>query len=76
MGSLALVPVGYLLAGPLAELRRRRAVLGVGSVIGARADGAALLRSTRELRNGAPAQSEPEVGPTPRELVVTARGSA
>ena len=34
MGSLALLPLGYLLAGPLAERVRRATVLGVGSAIG------------------------------------------
>jgi MFS family permease len=51
MGSLALLPVGYLAAGPLAGSFGARTVLGVGSVIGL----ALLLvglfpRATRELR--------------------------
>jgi hypothetical protein len=33
MGSLALLPVGYLLAGPLAEALGSGPVLGVGSVL-------------------------------------------
>jgi predicted MFS family arabinose efflux permease len=75
MGSLALVPVGYLIAGPLAELVGARVVLGVGSAIGLGLLAAALIpRQTRELRDGAPA---PEVLPHgPRELVATVRGSA
>ena len=52
MGSLALLPVGYLLAGPLASAFGAATVLGVGSLIGAALIGAALLpRSTRELRD-------------------------
>jgi MFS family permease len=51
MGSLALLPVGYLVAGPLASALGARTVLGVGSAIGAVLLALALLpRSTRELR--------------------------
>jgi MFS family permease len=57
MGSLALVPVGYLAAGPLASAFGARTVLGVGSVIGLVLLLLALVpRSTRELR-GAPQRS-------------------
>jgi MFS family permease len=50
MGSLALLPVGYAVAGPLAEAFGAQTVLGVGSVIGLGALLLALLpRSTREL---------------------------
>src|SRR5205823_2538657 len=50
MGSLALVPVGYLVAGPLANALGAREVLGVGGVIGSLLLLLALLpRSTREL---------------------------
>ncbi len=50
MGSLALLPVGYALAGPLAEAFGAQTVLGVGSVLGLAALLFALLpRSTREL---------------------------
>jgi hypothetical protein len=51
MGSLALLPVGYALVGPLAGALGPRVVLGVGSVVGF---GLLLLtllpRETRELR--------------------------
>jgi len=54
MGSLALMPVGYLLAGPLADAFGPRVVLGVGSVIALALLALALLpRSTRTL-GGAP----------------------
>lgn len=54
MGSLALLPVGYAIAGPLASAVGPRVVLGVGSAIGF----VLLLiglapRETRELRDGA-----------------------
>jgi MFS family permease len=50
MGSLALLPVGYLLAGPLASVFGARTVLGVGSAIGLGLLLLALLpHSTREL---------------------------
>lgn len=50
MGSLALLPVGYLFAGPLASALGPRTVLGVGGVIGIALLLAALApRSTREL---------------------------
>jgi hypothetical protein len=50
MGSLALLPVGYLVAGPLAAAFGPRVVLGVGSVIGMVLLALGLLpRSTREL---------------------------
>jgi MFS family permease len=54
MGSLALLPLGYLLAGPLASAFGARTVLLAGSVIGAAMLLLALVpRATREL--GAPA---------------------
>ncbi len=57
MGSLALLPVGYAAAGPLADALGARTVLGVGSVIGLALLGLGLLpRSTRELGDGASAQ--------------------
>jgi MFS family permease len=60
MGSLALLPVGYLIAGPLASVFGARTVLGVGSVIGLAALALALLsRSVRELGSG------PAPGPEP-----------
>jgi MFS family permease len=50
MGSLALLPLGYLVAGPLAAAFGARTVLVVGSVIGLLLLAAALVpRSTREL---------------------------
>jgi MFS family permease len=50
MGSLALLPLGYLLAGPLASAFGATTVLGVGSCIGLLLLLVALLpRSTREL---------------------------
>ena len=53
MGSLALLPLGFLIAGPLAGAFGARTVLGLGSVIGVVLLLLALLpRSTREL--GAP----------------------
>jgi len=55
MGSLALLPLGYFLAGPLAGALGARTVLGVGSAVGLLLLALALLpRSTRELR-GEPA---------------------
>ncbi len=52
MGSLALMPLGFLLAGPLATALGTRAVLGVGSVLGIVMLLMALApRSTRELRS-------------------------
>jgi MFS family permease len=54
MGSLALLPVGYFVAGPLAGALGARTVIGVGSVLGAVMLALALTpRSTRQLR-GAP----------------------
>jgi MFS family permease len=53
MGSLALMPIGYLLGGPLAAIIGPRTVLGVGSLIGLVLLALALLpRSTRELGDG------------------------
>ncbi len=50
MGSLALLPLGYALAGPLAEAFGAQTVLGVGSLVGLAALMLALApRSTREL---------------------------
>jgi len=50
MGSLALLPLGYLVAGPLAAAFGAQTVLGVGSAIGLALLLIALLpRSTREL---------------------------
>jgi MFS family permease len=50
MGSFALLPLGYLVAGPLAAAFGARAVLGVGSALGLLLLLAGLLpRATREL---------------------------
>jgi MFS family permease len=51
VGSLALLPVGFAIAGPLASALGARTVLEVGSAITVVLVGVALLpRSTRELR--------------------------
>ncbi len=72
MGSLALLPVGYLIAGPLANALGPRTVLGVGSAIGFGLLLLALVpRSTRELR-GDPALTQQLA----REVRVEARGKA
>jgi MFS family permease len=70
MGSLALVPVGYVIAGPLADAFGARTVLGVGSALGFVLLALALVpRQTREL-GGLPApRPGPASGPVP------ARGS-
>jgi MFS family permease len=71
MGSLALLPVGYLLAGPLAATFGARTVLGVGSAIGFVLLLLALVpRSTRELGDGRSAEQ------LPREVRIEARGKA
>ncbi len=58
MGSLALLPLGFVVAGPLASVFGARLVLGVGSGIGLVLLGLALLpRSTREL-GGTPSAEE------------------
>jgi MFS family permease len=60
MGSLALLPLGYLVAGPLAGRFGARTVLGVGSAIGLVLLLLALVpRSTRELAG--PQDGEPRV---------------
>jgi MFS family permease len=53
MGSLALLPVGFVTAGPLASVFGARTVLGVGGAIGVIATVLTLIpRSTRELTAG------------------------
>ncbi len=47
MGSLALLPVGFVLAGPLASVLGARVVLGVGGAIGVVATLVTLLPSPR-----------------------------
>jgi hypothetical protein len=61
MGSLALLPVGYVLAGPLADAFGAQTVLAVGSAVGLILLAAALLpRSTRELGGErSPAAAQP-----------------
>ena len=55
MGSLALLPLGYFLAGPLAAQLGPRVVLGAGSAVGLVLLALALLpRSTRELGQASP----------------------
>jgi MFS family permease len=50
MGALALVPIGYLVAGPLANAFGAREILGIGGVLGLLMLLLSLLpRSTREL---------------------------
>jgi len=74
MGSLALLPLGFLVAGPLASTFGAQPVLGVGCVIGV-----ALLviavtqRSVRELGGEPDAASAEDV---PRDVGVEARGEA
>jgi MFS family permease len=59
MGSLALVPLGYLIVGPVSDALGVRAVLGFGAVLGA---GLLLLalapRSTRDLGREASAAKQ------------------
>jgi MFS family permease len=87
MGSAALLPVGYLAAGPLASAFGARTVLGVGAVIGLGLLALALVpRSTRELGDGRPVSRERAVQPRgeafalaeeiAREIPVEARGEA
>jgi len=75
MGSLALLPVGYLVAGPVASVLGAQTVLGFGCVIGL-----ALLviglspRSTRELGDGVSVSPSAEHGP--REIAEELRSKA
>ncbi len=64
MGSLALLPLGYLIAGPLASAFGAQLVLGVGSAIGIVLLLVALVpRSTRELA-GPPPGAAPAAQPS------------
>jgi MFS family permease len=73
MGSLALLPLGYLIAGPLADSVGATTVLGVGSLIGVVLLAIGLLpRSTRELSNDVVASAEH----LPREILVEAGSEA
>ncbi|MGZ4233779.1 MAG: hypothetical protein ACXVVQ_20455, partial [Solirubrobacteraceae bacterium] len=70
--SLALLPLGYALAGPLAEALGARHVLLVGSVLGLGMLGLTLLpRETRELGQGGLASCEEDEAfePTGKALV-------
>jgi MFS family permease len=61
MGTLALAPVGYVLAGPLAVIFGGRTVLAVGGALGIAMLGLALLpRSTRRLGYGSSAEQPGE----------------
>ena len=65
MGSLALVPVGFLVAGPLANGFGPREVLGVGGVLGLLMLALSLLpRSTRELSGPTEAGELPVAQPS------------
>jgi MFS family permease len=77
MGSLALLPLGYLLAGPLAELFGARLVLGVGSVIGLALLALGLAsRSVRELGDEVPTGASASAEELPREVGVEAGSEA
>jgi MFS family permease len=77
MGSLALLPLGYLIAGPLASAVGARTVLGVGGVIGfVLLVIGALPRETRELRGPASGDGMPRGLPEqrPGQIRVETRG--
>jgi hypothetical protein len=60
MGSLALLPVGYFVAGPLATTFGARTVLGVGSGVGLALLLVALVpRATRTLPGPPPGDLAP-----------------
>jgi hypothetical protein len=55
MGSLALLPFGYLLAGPVGEALGSREVVALGAVVGLVALAAALLaREVRYVKSATP----------------------
>jgi MFS family permease len=63
MGSLALLPLGYVIAGPLASAFGARTVLGVGSAIGFVLLAVGMLpRSTRALGDGRERSAEQFAG--------------
>jgi MFS family permease len=65
MGALALVPIGYLVAGPLANAFGAREVLGIGGVLGLLMLVLSLLPgSTRELGGPAAAEELPVAQPS------------
>jgi hypothetical protein len=75
MGSLALLPIGYAVAGPLASVFGARATLGFGSVIAFVALSLALTsRSVRELRATGPGGLSAEQ--SARQLQVAVGGEA
>jgi hypothetical protein len=79
MGSLALLPIGYAVAGPLASVFGARATLGFGSVIAFAALSLALTsRSVRELRfaDDGRATLGPSAEQPARELQVAVGGEA
>ncbi len=78
MGSLALLPLGYLIAGPLAGALGARNTIGVGAVIGMLLIGLALLpRSTRQLTlDGGRSPSGRGAEQLAGEIGVTAGGEA
>jgi MFS family permease len=73
MGSLALLPLGYVIAGPLASTFGARTVLGVGSAVGFVLLALGMLpRSTRELGDGRERSAEQPA----RQVAVEARSEA
>ena len=65
MGSLALVPIGFLVAGPLAHAFGAREVLGIGGAVGVLLLALSLLpRSTRELAGPTAAGELPVAQPS------------
>ena len=65
MGALAFVPIGYLVAGPLANAFGAREVLGIGGVLGLLMLVLSLLpTSTRELGGPAAAEELPVAQPS------------
>jgi len=64
MGSLALLPLGFALAGPLASVLGARALLGAGGVITVGLLALALVpRATRELGGERAARRQPSSSP-------------
>ena len=74
MGSTALLPLGYLIAGPLADAFGARTVLGVGGIIGVGLLMLGLMpRSVRELGPGPDGESAEDL---PGEVGVELGGEA
>jgi hypothetical protein len=79
MGSLALLPIGYLLSGPLASALGARAVIALGSALSLGLLALALVpRSTRELGSAqvAPASRRPSPITRLRRNIAATRGDA